>query len=100
MKELEQEMKKVFLAGIGALALTAEKAEALLKELVQKGELTVEQGKVLNEELNYQRAAPAKEKQASPLDRVEQLSREERNALKKKLEELEEKERDGETGTH
>ena len=47
-----EEMKRVLLAGIGAVACTAEKAGSLVEEFVKKGELTVEQGKVLNEELN------------------------------------------------
>ena len=44
-------MKKVFLAGVGAIALTAEKGSELIGELVKKGELTVEQGKDLNVDL-------------------------------------------------
>ena len=44
-------MKKVFLAGVGAVATTAETAKEIVDDLVTKGELTVEQGKVLNEEL-------------------------------------------------
>lgn len=46
-------MKKIMLAGIGAVAVTAEKSRELVDELVVKGELTVEQGKVLNEELKH-----------------------------------------------
>lgn len=46
-------MKKIMLAGIGAVAVTAEKSKELVNELVVKGELTVEQGKVLNEELKH-----------------------------------------------
>lgn len=48
-----EELKKLVLAGIGAAAVTAEKASDLVEELVKKGELTVEQGKVLNEELKH-----------------------------------------------
>jgi len=44
-------MKKVFLAGVGAIALTAEKGSELIGELVKKGEITVEQGKDLNKDL-------------------------------------------------
>lgn len=46
-----EDLKKIFLAGIGAVAVTAEKSGELVDELVKKGELTLEQGKVLNEEL-------------------------------------------------
>ena len=47
------EEKKILLAGIGTVAVTAEKSKDVLDELVKKGELTVEQGKVLNEELKH-----------------------------------------------
>lgn len=49
--ELGEELKKIILAGIGAVAVTAEKAGELVDELVKRGQLTVRQGKVLNEEL-------------------------------------------------
>ena len=44
-------MKKIFLAGVGAIALSAEKGSELIGELVKKGEITVEQGKDLNKDL-------------------------------------------------
>lgn len=44
-------VKKIFLAGVGAVAVGAEKSQELVDELIKKGELTVEQGKKLNEEL-------------------------------------------------
>ncbi len=52
-KNLENDMKKIVLAGIGALATTVEKSKELIDELVKKGELTVEQGKALNQELKH-----------------------------------------------
>ena len=48
-----ENVKKLLLAGIGAVAGTAEKSKDLLDEMVEKGELTIEQGKVLNEELKH-----------------------------------------------
>lgn len=53
MDNLGESLKKVMLAGVGALATTAEKSKEILDDLVKKGELTVEQGKVLNEELKH-----------------------------------------------
>jgi polyhydroxyalkanoate synthesis regulator phasin len=44
-------IKKFFLAGVGAVAITAEKGQEIIGELVKKGELTVEQGKELNKDL-------------------------------------------------
>lgn len=48
---MEDILKKVFLAGIGTLALTYEKANEMVETLVEKGKITVDQGKELNEEL-------------------------------------------------
>ena len=44
-------LRKVLLAGIGAIATGYEKSSELVDELVKKGEITVEQGKALNTEL-------------------------------------------------
>ena len=51
--ELGDGIKKLLLAGIGSAAVTAEKSKEILDELVKKGELTVAQGKVLNQELKH-----------------------------------------------
>lgn len=53
MDQLGESLRKLILAGIGAAAATKERSDELLKELVKKGELTIEQGKVLNEELKH-----------------------------------------------
>ena len=54
MTTLTEDLKKLILAGIGAAAVTAEKSKEMIDQLVEKGELTVEQGKVLNEELKQE----------------------------------------------
>ena len=53
MEQLGETVRKLILAGIGAVAVTKEKTAGVLEELVKQGELTVEQGKVLNEELKH-----------------------------------------------
>ena len=50
-KKLGDGLKKLVLMGIGAAALTAEKSQQIVDELVKRGEITVEQGKELNQEL-------------------------------------------------
>ena len=50
---MREELKKIFLMGLGAMSMTNEKAEALKKELLQKGEEMLEAGKVANEELKH-----------------------------------------------
>lgn len=62
MEKFSDNIKKILLAGIGAVAVTAEKSKDLLDEMVEKGELTVEQGKVLNEELKHNVKKTVKEK--------------------------------------
>lgn len=80
--------EKVFLAGVGAAASAAESVSDIVGRLVEKGEITVEQGKVLNEELKKD----AKQKAKKHLfDALEKLSPEERAELKQKLEEIEKK---------
>ncbi|MCC6094797.1 MAG: hypothetical protein LIV24_07260 [Eubacterium sp.] len=51
--KLTDTFRNVFLAGVGAVAVGAEKSKALIDTLVEKGEITVEQGKVLNQELKH-----------------------------------------------
>ena len=51
MGSCSEELRRVFLAGIGAIATTAEKSKEVVDAFVQKGELPVEQGKIINEEL-------------------------------------------------
>ena len=43
------DLKKVLLAGIGLTAMTVDKADSFVKELVEKGRLTVEEGKELEQ---------------------------------------------------
>lgn len=62
MEKFSENLKKIMLAGVGAVAVTAEKSKELLDEMVEKGELTVEQGKVLNEELKHNIKTTVREK--------------------------------------
>lgn len=50
---IEDGFKDIFLAGIGALAITGEKAKEVVDQLIEKGSLTVEQGKDINQELQH-----------------------------------------------
>ncbi|WP_288275373.1 phasin family protein [uncultured Streptococcus sp.] len=56
-----EELKKVLLAGIGLTSMTLEKADAFVKELVEKGRLTVDEGKELQSELKRRSEDEAKE---------------------------------------
>ena len=91
MNAINEDIKKILLAGIGAVATTAEKSKDVIDALVKKGELTIEQGKILNEELKHN----LKEKLRTPADTetiskdLEKFSKEDLAKLKAKIEELE-----------
>ena len=53
MATLGDGFKGIFLAGIGAVAIGAEKGKELVDQLVARGEMTVEQGKQINPELKH-----------------------------------------------
>lgn len=59
MAQLTDGFKDIFLAGIGAMAVTGEKAKEMVDQLIEKGELTVEQGKQVNSELTHKAAEQA-----------------------------------------
>ena len=87
---LSEELKTLFLAGVGSAAVTAEKTKALVGELVEKGRLTVEQGRVLNEELHHRsgpvsRAVPPDSEADQLLRSLDRMSPEDLAALKAKL---------------
>ena len=54
-------MKKAFLASVGAAATTAEVTKDIFEKMIEKGERTVEQGKVLNQELKHNAKQKVKE---------------------------------------
>lgn len=93
MEKITDGLKTLLLATVGAAALTADKSQELLKDLVRRGELTVEQGKALNQELKHKLAETGKEKEAGKqddadvIDFLKGLSKEELTALKRQLKE-------------
>lgn len=100
MEKLGSGLKKVLLAGIGAVAVTGEKSKELLDEMVKKGELTVEQGKALNEELKHNIKSTVKGKvnvkvkTSSPeeLDELlDKMTPEQMALLKQRIDEMEKK---------
>lgn len=91
-----ENVKKLLLAGIGAVAVTAEKSKDVLEDLVEKGELTVEQGKALNEELKHNIKKTVKEnvnvsvKPSTPEELLDRMTPEQIQALKERLNRTEE----------
>jgi polyhydroxyalkanoate synthesis regulator phasin len=84
--DLGEGVRKIFLAGVGAVATGAERSQQIIEDLVKKGELTVEQGKTLNEELSRKAAKAASDTQDSFLrTRLAGMTPEERAAYVKKV---------------
>lgn len=66
------EFKKILLAGLGTAAYTYEKSENLIKELIEKGKLSIEDGKELSEELK--RNVKTKAQEIKPLTKDDLVS--------------------------
>ncbi|MCR4743658.1 MAG: hypothetical protein K5894_00330 [Lachnospiraceae bacterium] len=94
MDPITEGLKKIILAGIGAVAITADKTTEVVDELVKRGEITVEQGKALNNELKHsvKSAATAGKKDFEGF--VGNLSKEDLEALKDEIRKAEEAEAD------
>lgn len=76
MPDFGEGLRKIFLAGVGALAATAEKGQEIVNNLVARGELTVEQGKKLNSELAHK----ASEKTSSLKEQAQEATQTVRDA--------------------
>lgn len=103
--DLGEELKRLVLAGIGAVAVTAEKSKEVIEELVKRGEITVAEGKVMNEELTRKMKEKVNEvvkehvsvtvvKNDNPsakdvLSNLDKMSKDELDAIKAKVAELE-----------
>lgn len=97
--ELGEGIKKFFLIGIGAAATSVEKSGEILGDLVKKGELTVEQGKALNQELKHnaeekRKKAEAEKKEKNFSDLVSGLSAEDLEKLKAQIARAEEEQKE------
>lgn len=81
--------KDIFLAGIGAMAITAEKSKDLVDQLISKGELTVDQGKQINTELKHKAEDVASTLRYDALEaRMAAMTPEERAAFAAKAAEI------------
>lgn len=74
--------KNIFLAGVGAAALTYDKAVDVISQLVERGKLTLEEGKELSEELSRDaknKANDVKESITEKANNIKPLTKEELN---------------------
>jgi poly(hydroxyalkanoate) granule-associated protein len=76
---MSNEAKKIFLAGLGTAALTWEKAGDVINELIEKGKLSVDEGKELSQELKRnieQKGTETKENIKQKMDDLKPLTKE------------------------
>ena len=93
MGSLGDGVKKVLLAGIGTVAVTAEKSKEVLDKMAERGEAAVEQGKVLNQELKHNAKKKVKEhvsvevtkKYDDAFECVDEMSAEDLELLKERI---------------
>ncbi|QCX33714.1 hypothetical protein FDN13_08375 [Caloramator sp. E03] len=91
---MKEELKKLLLAGVGSVAYSYEKASELIDEFIKKGQLTIDQGKELREELKkvVKENIPEtnKEEKSKPITKEEmvELLRDMNFATKNEIEEI------------
>ena len=82
MSNIGDGFKNIFLAGIGAMAYTGEKGKEVIDQLVAKGEITLEQGRELNDELQRKAGKATTDIRESALEaRMSIMTPEEREAF-------------------
>ena len=93
MEDLGKSLLNVAMAGIGAVAILAEKAAEVGKVCAEKGAETLEKGRALNEELKRKGEQVAQERRERYANEaLGRLTAEEREALRRKLTDLDAKE--------
>ena len=82
-----EELKKIFLAGVGLTSTSVEKAEKLINEMVEKGRVTVQEGKELQNELT-RKVTDKRPIQKSELDHLGKAKNEDLDEVHAKLDAL------------
>lgn len=92
------QLKKALLAGLGSAAYTYEKASKVIDDMVEKGKLTIDEGKELSQELKQNIAQKSekikpvsKEDVNSLLNNSNFATKEDIREIKERLKKLEEK---------
>jgi len=82
MSSIGDGFKNIFLAGLGAIAYTGEKGKEVIDQLVEKGEITLDQGRELNEELRRKADDATKDVREGALEAaMKAMTPEERDAF-------------------
>lgn len=67
-------LQDIFLAGIGALSITNEKAKETIDKLIEQGQISLEQGKAFSDELQHKAEAAAKDAAATATETAKDVS--------------------------
>lgn len=93
---ITDDLKNIMLAGIGSMAYTYEKANQIVDDLVQKGKITIDEGKELSQELkrnnmnNSSNTHPVtKEEMADLLKQMNFATQEDLEDIRQRLSKLE-----------
>lgn len=94
--KINEDVRKVMLAGVGALSALTEKTQETLDTLAKKGEEALEHGQTINERLRHKikqvmedEGEPEKKAgKADVLDAMEHMTAAELNEVKEKLKSL------------
>ena len=70
---MKDEARKLFLAGVGTAALACEKAGDVINDLIQKGKLSVEEGKELSQELKRDITDKGTEKKETIIKKIDDM---------------------------
>ena len=82
-------LQQIFLAGVGALAIGAEKSQELINDLVAKGQITVDQGKNIATNLSNQTKDDVEKVRDDIITaHLKTMSKEERDAFAAKVVEM------------
>lgn len=85
--DMKDEARKIFLAGVGTAALTCEKAGDVVSKLIEKGKLSVEEGKELSEELRRNIATKGEETKETVVKKIDDIKPLTKETLKEILDE-------------
>ncbi|NCC67883.1 MAG: aspartyl beta-hydroxylase [Clostridia bacterium] len=86
MENIDTYLRKIFAAGVGAADIGYEKLGVFVDECIKRGEVTVEKGRALNEELKHRcKDAMSQDSERNASIDLEKLSDSERAELLEKL---------------
>ena len=85
---MSNEAKKIFLAGLGTAALTWEKAGEVINDLIEKGRLSVDEGKELSQELKRNITEKGTETKDNVLQKIDDIRPLTKEGLKEVLGEM------------